>query len=104
MSMAGTAMEKQFPNLFETPLREILGNSAYMEYVDTRLDAYLHNNPMCSRCEYRLRCCGGCRALATANNEESLLFRDARACRFFKNGWAERIEKYFDTADKTIVK
>ena len=104
MSMAGMAMENHFPNLFETPLREILGDSAYMEYVDTRLDAYLHHNPMCSRCEYRLRCCGGCRALATANNEESLLFRDARACSFFKNGWAERIEKYFDTADKKIVK
>ena len=100
MSMAGTAIEKQFPNIFQTPLREILSTSEYMRYADGRLDAYLRHNAECRSCMYRLRCCGGCRASAVGSSGKDYFAPDLRACSFFQNGWADTIKEYFDTIDE----
>ena len=35
-----------------------------MDIVDLRISDYMAHNRECSECEYRLDCCGGCRAIA----------------------------------------
>lgn len=102
MSMAGSAIEKKFPNVFQTPLKEILSASDYMRYVDGRLDAYLQHNSECRSCMYRLRCCGGCRASAIGSSGEDYFLPDLRACSFFKNGWADAIKEFFDATDERM--
>lgn len=96
MSMAGSAVEKQFPNMLRTPLKEILGDSEYMSCADKRLDEYLRHNQECSDCDYSARCGGGCRASAVGSSGEDYLAPDLKACAFFKNGWADKIKERID--------
>lgn len=93
MSMAGSAIEQSFPSLFETPLRDILGDSEYMRCADFRLADFLEHNEDCARCEYAVRCCGGCRASAIGCKGTDYLARDGKACAFFREGWADKTGK-----------
>ncbi|MGN1183921.1 MAG: radical SAM protein [Oliverpabstia sp.] len=93
MTMAGTAIEEQFPNMLETPLEEILDESFYMRICDARVSDYMEHNPECAVCEYRSQCCGGCRAYAVGTNGLDYLAKDERACHYFKSGWMERKEQ-----------
>ena len=68
---------KQFPNIHDTTIVEALSDSAYMEFIDTRLDTYFEHNPECAVCEYRNRCAGGCRGNAAYSGD--LLEKDEKA-------------------------
>ena len=88
MSLVGTPIEAQFPNLLETPLEKILSESShYMNVVDLRVGDYMEHNPDCRACEYREACCGGCRAVALNACPEDYLSRDMHACEYFRGGW-----------------
>ena len=91
MSMAETAAAEDFPSLLETPLREILSRSEYFERSDLRLSDYLAHNPDCAACPDRLLCAGGCRALALGEGGRDYLAKDLWACRYFRDGWRERM-------------
>lgn len=91
MSLAGSAIERCFPLLFETPLCDILGDSDYMRRADLRLADYLAHNADCADCKYAERCCGGCRASAIGCDGLDYLARDEKACAFFREGWADKI-------------
>ena len=93
MSMAGSAIERGFPTMPETPLRDILCDSDYMRRADLRLEDYLMHNADCAECEYARRCCSGCRASAIGCDGTDYLARDKRACTFFREGWADKIAK-----------
>lgn len=91
MSMVGGEMEKEFPNMLETPLEEILNqDSLYMNIVNFRVSDFMEHNPECMKCEYRTACCGGCRAIALRENPNDYLAKDLDACAFFKEGWKAR--------------
>ena len=88
MTMVGTPIEEQFPNMLETPLEEILDKqSIYMDITNFRVSDYMEHNPECKTCEYRTDCCGGCRALAVQNNPTDYLSKDLYTCAYFKDGW-----------------
>ena len=91
MSMVGTAIEAQFPNMLRTPLQEILNCSEYMDRCDLRLRNYLEYNPECTACDHRASCRGGCRALALGDQGTDYLAKDLWACAYFRDGWREKL-------------
>lgn len=97
MSMCGAAIEKQFPNLFETPLEDILYESSYTALTGKKIDYVLAHNEKCHDCKYRSRCCGGCRAMGTGQNGGDYFALDPVACEMFLGGWVDRL---YETADK----
>lgn len=91
MSMVGSPMEEQFPNMLEKPLEEILDDgSYYMNAINFRVSDFLEHNPECRACEYRTQCCGGCRAQAVFAHPTDYLAIDPVTCEYFKGGWMER--------------
>ena len=100
MSMCGAAIEKQFPNLFITPLEEILTESSYIELTEKRISYVLEHNEECRACEYKCRCCGGCRAMATGQSSGDYFGIDRMTCKMFKNGWVDKLYAVADTLFK----
>ena len=97
MSMCGAEIEKQFPNLFETPLEEILYKSSYTEMTDKKADYILDHNEKCHGCAYRGRCCGGCRAMGTGQNGGDYFALDPVSCEMFLGGW---VDKLYEVGDR----
>ena len=95
MSMIGTEAEPLFPNMKKTPLKEILEKSYFQKVSGMTIQEYMQANPECSRCEFRERCCGGCRAAGTSSGTGSCYSKDPSACAYFKNGWYKRKEALF---------
>lgn len=86
------AGKKHFSIIFDKPLKELLNEGAYMDFIDTRLGDYFKANPQCAACEYKNRCSSGCRANAMANNGDGdLLGVDKATCTFFKGGYYDRV-------------
>lgn len=54
MTMCGTKIEKLFPNVFETSLREILTDSSYTDLTAKRVDYLQSTKEECLQCEHRL--------------------------------------------------
>ena len=91
MSMVGGPLEKQFPNMLETPLEEILDDgSFYMDAINCRVSDFMDHNAECQSCEYRTGCCGGCRAQAVMAYPEDYLAIDPVTCVYFKEGWSKK--------------
>lgn len=91
MSMVGSPIEQQFPNMFETPLEEILDRkSLYMDMIGFTVKDFMEHNPECKTCEYRTKCCGGCRAIAVRNHPTDYLAKDLVTCEYFKGGWMNK--------------
>lgn len=88
MSMVGTPIEDQFPNMLEMPLEEILDDdSFYMDAINFRISDFMERNPECQHCEHRTKCCGGCRAQAVMASPKNYLAIDPVTCVYFKEGW-----------------
>lgn len=97
MSMCGTEIEAQFPNIFKTPLRSILRSSSYTQTTLKRVDHILANTSECAECDYRYRCCGGCRASAVGATGNDYFAKDPVACEMFRGGW---VDCCYDLADQ----
>ena len=97
MSMCGAEIEKQFPNIFETPLEDILFESSYTELTGKKVDYVLDHTEKCRTCEYRTRCCGGCRAMATGQSCGDYFAIDPVCCEMFTGGW---IDKLYEVGDR----
>lgn len=93
MSMCGADIESQFPNLFRIPLEQILTESTYTDITTKRIAYILNHVDECRNCEYRYRCCAGCRAEATGQNGADYFGKDPIACEMFKGGWVEKVIK-----------
>ncbi len=97
MSMCGAAIESQFPNLFETPLVQILQDSKLIRFCRATRGEILEANEICHDCPDALDCCGGmCRALAVGETGTDFLCIDEFACWFFKSGWHKKIRALID--------
>ena len=91
MSMVGSPIEQQFPNMLEKPLEEILDtDSLYMDIVSFTIQDFMDHNPECRDCKYRTDCCGGCRATAVRDHPDDYLAKDLDVCEYFKGGWKDK--------------
>ena len=91
MSMVGGPIEQQFPNMLKTPLEDILDNdSLYMKIIGFTIKDFMDHNPECRECEYRTKCCGGCRAIAVRDHPTDYLAKDLIACNYYKGGWMKK--------------
>ena len=90
MSMAESTI-KDWPNIFETPLREILGKSAFMDLCGTTVGMVRDGNDRCRACPWVERCTGGCRAAAIATSD-NYFAPEPGTCHFFEAGWYERFK------------
>lgn len=97
MSMGGLEVEKQFPNVFETPLKVILTDSSYTEKITKSVRYMLDSQEECRECPHRCSCCGGCRAFGVAEQPDNYFAPDPVACIMHKGGW---IDKVHEVADK----
>ena len=90
MGMGDCDYAARFPNLRETPLREILRDSELVRLCQATVGDVRDGNDLCRSCEFIDRCTGGCRnaALLAGDNYYGV---DPDACDFFKNGWDKRI-------------
>ena len=50
-------------NVHETPLKELLSDSRYLDYVCMTINDILNENPKCQKCKHWKTCMGGCRAI-----------------------------------------
>ena len=91
MSMTVQEEDDAFPNIFETPLREILGQTEFMERCACTVGQIRDANPECKTCEWVEQCHGGCRA-AAYNSTGKYYAVDPEQCHFFTSGWYERFK------------
>ncbi len=91
MGMGDCGYASHFPNLFETPLRDILkGDSDFSRLCDVKVGDIRDRNPKCRECPYVDRCTGGCRNAALMAGDDYYAV-DPDLCWFFENNGEERI-------------
>lgn len=88
--MCESSLAPNFPSLKEQPLREILTDSALISYSYAKVGDVRRGNEECRTCAFVDRCSGGCR-LAAMCEGGNYYGPDPGACRFFKDGWEERL-------------
>lgn len=91
MSMAVSKIN-DWPNVFETPLRETLGDTVFMDRCAVTIKQIRDENGRCRSCVWADRCNGGCRAAAVCA-EPSITAPDPANCHFYFGGWYERFQK-----------
>jgi radical SAM protein with 4Fe4S-binding SPASM domain len=92
MGMADCGYAVNFPNLFKTPLKEILGGEEYNALCEATVGQVRDHNPKCRECKYVDRCTGGCRNSVLMAGDDYYGI-DEGLCWFFENGGEERITK-----------
>lgn len=94
-ALTDSAIIQDFPNILDTPLKEILVDEHFfMDFIDQRLSKLEENNDECIQCTFYNICHGGCRG--NANEKGDFWGIDPIACCFFKNGFYNRIVKIMD--------
>jgi len=88
------ALEKDFPNVLETPLREIFVKSKYFDVITKTLTEFLEQHPKCAECKYKYACVGGCPGRAAmssklTDNDEV----DEEMCWYYTNGLHEQFKE-----------
>lgn len=90
------AENKDFPNLFDMPLSDILSESHYSVCSTCSVRDLSEHNGKCAKCGYFKRCRGGCRAKGFTLDRSDYYHEDEDACLYFKNGWSERFRTYIE--------
>ena len=90
MGMADCTYAKNFPNLTETPLKDILSSQSFHKLVHAKVGEVRDGSGKCRDCKYIDRCTGGCRnsALLAGNNYYGV---DPDLCWFFEHDGQARI-------------
>ena len=103
MSMAGTPVGARFPYLREHSLREIFNDSFLTTAGDYTIQDFAEHNPACRACGHLGDCSGGCRASAAGDLYDDFLLPDMDMCRFFREGWNDRIREKADPAFRAYL-
>lgn len=91
MGMADCSYAPNFPNLFKTPLKEILADSDFNNLCQVKIGDIRDHNSKCRQCKYIDRCGGGCRNSALMAGDDYYGI-DTNLCWFFENRGDERIK------------
>ena len=103
MGMCDCGYAKNFPNLFETPLREILRDSDLVKLAYATVGEVRDKSGKCRECEYTDRCTGGCRNAALLETDNYFGAPES-VCEFFRNGWDRRIHEIAQPAFEAYIK
>ena len=103
MGMADCGFASRFPNLKDTPLREILRDSGFVDLCYATVGDVRSHNPECGECLYKDRCAGGCRNSALMQGDDYFAV-DKGLCEFFGNGWDEKIRASAEPAFREYIK
>jgi len=87
------AFQQAYPKVQEIGVKECLKDSLYLKLINTRADKVIAHNNKCRECEWRDVCLGGCRAAAMLSHPDDILAPDESTCKFFSDGWVEKITK-----------
>lgn len=91
MGMCDCGYASGFQNVYQTPLKEIIGpGSDFNKLCHTTVGEIRDHNRKCRECRYLDRCTGGCRNDALLKGD-SYYAPAEENCFFFENGWEERI-------------
>ena len=103
MGMCDCGFATHFPNLFETPLKEVLRDSELVRLTYATVGEVRDKSGKCRDCEYIDRCAGGCRNAALMAGDDYYGV-DPAICEFFKNGWDKRIHEIAQPAFDEYIK
>ena len=101
MSITSLEAQNKFPLIRDNGVKQCMGDGYYMGFIGNRVGNLFEQGKKCSSCEYRFRCCGGCRANAMFANNGELYAHDPETCFLFENGYVDRIK---ETAEKAVEK
>ncbi len=90
MGMGDCSYAKNFQNLFETLLKDILNGAEFTELCGAKVKDIRDHNPKCRTCKYVDRCTGGCRNGALIAGDDYFA-TDPDICWFFEHDGEERI-------------
>lgn len=92
-----------FGNIHNTPLKDILNGSPYIDMAKMTVGSLRKNGTKCGKCPYFKFCCGGCRALGVLFSKDAkdtpdfsyllhnyFSHEDVTKCYFFNNGWYQK--------------
>ena len=96
MGMCDCNYAENFPNMYTTPLRDILGDSHFMDLCATTVKQVRDGNDKCRNCEHITKCTGGCRNTALIDSD-NFYDVDKDVCFFFENAWDERLRAVADS-------
>ena len=103
MGMCDCSFASNFPNLFKTPLKEILRDSIYTRLSTVTVGDVRDHNPKCRQCRFVDRCTGGCRNSVLISGDDYYGI-DPEVCNFFESGYDERIKKAAEEPFKEYLK
>jgi radical SAM protein with 4Fe4S-binding SPASM domain len=103
MGMADCGFAKNFPNLKDMSLIEILHDPEFTGLCNVKVGDIRDHNPKCRECRFTDRCTGGCRNAALMLGDDYFGI-DTGMCEFFENGWDERIRKAAEPAFREYIK
>jgi radical SAM protein with 4Fe4S-binding SPASM domain len=85
-ALVDSCIEKDMPNVLDTPLAEIYRrpDGAFRKLVTIRAKDVVEHNKDCKVCAYRFECGGGCRAFGIYTTGDPL-GKGELFCRFYKN-------------------
>jgi radical SAM protein with 4Fe4S-binding SPASM domain len=94
LQMSGYFLEKgiSLGNLFNTPLKDLVTDSPYLNLAMAPLFKQIIENDKCGNCKYYKACTGGCPALGLLYSPTSDFYHeDITKCIFYENGWYEKV-------------
>ncbi len=104
MGMADCTYASHFPNLFDTPLKDIIApDSDFNRLCRTTVAEVRDKSGKCRDCKFIDRCTGGCRNTAILQGD-NYYAPDEENCYFFENGWEERITAAAQPAFEEYIK
>ena len=84
-------IKQNMPNVFDVPLKEALSDPGFLRCISIKAADVLDSDSECVRCEYRLKCGGGCRSSALTIGD-GFRAHDPIMCRFFREGWYSKLK------------
>ena len=87
----GMNIEKVFPAMPETHLRDCINFPEYLRLCNMTAEDFLKAKEECRTCKFTKHCYGGCRGYALIEDENNLMGINKSACEMFKGGWIKKI-------------
>ena len=103
MGMADCGYAKNFQNLFDTPLKDILNGEKFTKLCHATVGEVRDHNPKCRECKYVDKCTGGCRNSVLMAGDDYYGI-DEDLCWFYEHDGEARIEKAAKDAFEAYIK